>query len=648
MAIELTADTRAILEELERQGNLTRESSGFGSRETTNYFLRDSLEILTEISEVLKDQTDVLKSMVTLQEDAVTKQKREEELGEVAGAGQTEKPDRPTPEPNQGRLINERRPSMSGLLVDLKDWFVETLKGSLVLTALGGLAAGIIDGLAGGPFMKEYFNLLGDFISLDFDSVQEKLDSGALDFSDTLKGIAKFGMRFGPDGDINKTITEWKDWITGITKYDLALGIAGVLTGLAAWKVALSLATAALATGLYKTTGIDVRRNPGARKGDAGLEEAKRIQAEQEAEAKRKAEAEKAAKNARNKGSYNLPERVTGQPTGNVMSGRGSYGMDTVEGRNQIRADAAKLGGGNKFKLINNGKGIVKADGSGFASTEEAVKALENSLNPKYSKFFKGITKAFLVAGIAFTAYDAYLIYSILNSDQSDDAKKAQLYPLVGGILGAVGGATLLGFAGSFVGPWGTVIGAGVGGVLGGWFAPDALGKAVVDAFWGESPNKIAKEQAKLLDQAVAAQAQLGQQTAAAERSQMYTPMSAYGGDPTQRSTGPNASVFQELLKGSKGNYVSINGKTVRVNPDGSYTDASVVPLSKTYLDSLMNLDNAGTSTPIIIDNSTAPVTNNITNVGGSSTSTQTFINGGHPGAGTTNSLGLSKSVQGG
>ena len=157
-----------------------------------------------------------------------------------------------------------------------------------------------------------------------------------------------------------------------------------------------------------------------------------------------------------------------------------------VELKNQMVKDYP-----DRFKLESDGKLIEKLpNGKTAVVTEAMVKdILINNPPPVYGKTLKAFTKALGVVGVAFTAYDLYLLHNIFSDDTlSQNDKIEQSGPIIGQMLGGFGGAVAGAMAGSAVLPgWGTFLGSVSGGVAG-VFAGDKLGEVVAGYIVGDEP----------------------------------------------------------------------------------------------------------------------------------------------------------------
>ena len=120
-------------------------------------------------------------------------------------------------------------------------------------------------------------------------------------------------------------------------------------------------------------------------------------------------------------------------------------------------------------------------------TTQAAEDAARTITDPKYRKIYRALVKGLGVLGIAFTAVQLYELAGILNSDASDDVKQAAIVQFIVPFVSSTTLAVAGGILGTTFGPWGSLIGAVVGGV-GGAFAGDLLATYVVKWAFEENP----------------------------------------------------------------------------------------------------------------------------------------------------------------
>lgn len=121
-----------------------------------------------------------------------------------------------------------------------------------------------------------------------------------------------------------------------------------------------------------------------------------------------------------------------------------------------------------------------------FMSDAEIQDMYEQQIsNAKYKRVYRNVLKGLAFLGVALTAVEAYELYQILNSDASEDAKRAAVGTFIGGFVGALSGGAGGAALGSFFGPWGALIGgalgAGAGGFAGGYVGEWIAGWAFED-----------------------------------------------------------------------------------------------------------------------------------------------------------------------
>ena len=188
----------------------------------------------------------------------------------------------------------------------------------------------------------------------------------------------------------------------------------------------------------------------------------------------------------------------TPNPTTPKKTPSGGPPPGTVGGfdKGSVRADAAKAAP-NKFKFDKAGK-LQNVKG-GFASDADALKYLQKTLDPKYSKIFKGILKGAGILSVVISVYDAYRIYNILNNTDgtydTDDKKIAGIGPIIGPLFtGFAAGAIGSAFGFMVGGPWGALGGGIVFGLAGAFASPEVFGTMLAKALFGLTPSEADKK----------------------------------------------------------------------------------------------------------------------------------------------------------
>jgi hypothetical protein len=238
----------------------------------------------------------------------------------------------------------------------------------------------------------------------------------------------------------------------------------------------------------------------------------------------------------------------------------------------EVRADAARTLKG--YSLANNGKSLRGPDGK-MVSGDAALAELEKTLDPKYSKIFRRVSKFVRLTGWGALLVMMFEVAMILNSDMPDDQKKKALARIF--LVGASAAlfATAGAIMGSVVPGWGTLIG-GLAGGIGGYFAADYVMDSIIEALWsgGNPEQKKIREMEKASKQSEmnymgSEEGQRSKALAVAEAR-----AGAGGGTrPIQSGGNPMDSApadIQAILAGSKRNYFTAGDGTRYGNVPGS------------------------------------------------------------------------------
>lgn len=144
----------------------------------------------------------------------------------------------------------------------------------------------------------------------------------------------------------------------------------------------------------------------------------------------------------------------------------------------------------DRFSLGPQG-GLNDAATGRNATQAQINAALESQLTPKYAKALRSLRWLLGKIGLVMTAVELYQLLSVwVDPNLDDDTKIAMSAPIVGRLLGAVGGGVVgaaIATATGIGAGWGTlilgVVGAGVG-----YFAGDTLGTYVMQWLLDEAP----------------------------------------------------------------------------------------------------------------------------------------------------------------
>lgn len=165
----------------------------------------------------------------------------------------------------------------------------------------------------------------------------------------------------------------------------------------------------------------------------------------------------------------------------NVVRSFGNFRPDgTIEGPGQLaRPGVGPAPESGQFVRPRRPNGQFMSD----AEIQEMY--AQQISNAKYKRVYRNVLKGLAFLGVALTAYEAYQLYSILNSNASEQAKRAAVGTFIGGFVGALSGGAGGAALGAFFGPWGALIagalGAGVGGFAGGYIGEWIAGWAFED-----------------------------------------------------------------------------------------------------------------------------------------------------------------------
>jgi len=501
----LSLETQAIVDRLKAEGDLIR-NTGTNSIKSVNITLQKFEGVFNSISNNIAEQTKILQMQAGIATEALEATRTKEQLDEIESK-QKEK-DSDSNIDKVGDKIGESIDS------SLKKAFSLSGLGSALKTIAGVGAAGFLGYNLGKGFINTAF-------AGDGESGLEKLEAKKIEVEEKAREAFAEMKQYGAelkksvDGfkksvdDLNKNM---KDMIDEIAKLRDQLNLAKLAVGLISGFTALRWASKAM----YKWGEI-VERNmknskpkpppdpnkppknvdPEGRKGRgdtyekpgerAKYNKSNPTGAEPEGRKGRGDTYEKPGERAK----YNKSVKNAAPKSNSTYSGRTSTGMNTPEARAQLRADiAAKTGSG--YRLTKSGK-LQGPDGK-FASDEDALKYMEKTLDPKYSKVFKNLVKVLKVAGVAALLLTAYQIYDVLTNDSmSPKNKQIELGGLMGEVIGGAGGATIGAIAGAMGGPWGALIGGLTGGLVG-LFAGGYLGEWIVR--WAFDENPTAKDDA--------------------------------------------------------------------------------------------------------------------------------------------------------
>lgn len=501
---EMTADTRAILDRLKAEGDLIR-NSGTNSLRAMNVKLDKFDGLFQSINENLIEQTKFMARSLGIASDAAERARNKEQFEEVSKSSPepVSTPEPATPGSGASTSDSDRKIDAMG------DAIASAL--SLKNIALAGAGAfvgynllkGFIDEKTGGGF-TEFENNFGSFAKSLSDTGFAEIKETATDIRTSLENLT------GPDGSLTRltnsmeSVADTFERIANMGIWDVMTGIVGqigavgvgfallrakitnmrkqleagtrTVNGQTWWQRALGIGRPTAQTTVRPPIAPDIpERSPRPQGGDP--------------DPNRTRTATPRLSGAPQAGTAPSVTRTTPTaPRTYTGSGRGNGQME-MEMRQQRRADLARLRP-QRFSINSAGR-LVNAEGRTFVSDQQAIDELAKTLDPKYSKVFKGLVSLFKKIGIVLTVVAAYEIYVILVDDENyptDEAKIQALSPVIGAVLGGLGGAALGALAGAMGGPWGSLIGGIAGGIIGS-FGGSKIGFYVAKWAFDQTPN---------------------------------------------------------------------------------------------------------------------------------------------------------------
>jgi len=639
---EVSLETQAILDRLKQEGQLTR-NSGTNSISSVNIQLEQFSGLFNTIATNIVEQTAILRAGMNIQEEAIEAQKRANDLNEIARNSQGNGNGNGT-----GNDDDAGTGSKKGLLAGIKD----------VLPSIGKI--GKIAGVLGGGFFVA--NVLRGVINEKFDDAADKqIDKVKAAFGEEGINMADIKQRFTDmQTSLNSTVTNLESLNTKFES--MLLKMDAIMTKIdefsLSWDKILKWTYGLVsAWSLFKGAGYfakawELRQN---RLAELDADHEKKQRQRNRFATQRNSLLRRSLNNLR--GSLGLaPLAPEGSPSGTPPKTGGTNSDDGIKRprtgggklttpstaggtppnvgnkppatkpvakqpnvktnsgtvpKAEVRADAArKLKG---YSLANNGNSLRGPDGK-MVSGDAALAELEKTLDPKYSKIFRRISKFVRVTGWGALLVMMFEVAIILNSDMPDDQKKKALARIF--LVGA--SAALFAAAGAMMGSvvpgWGTLIGGLAGGV-GGYFAADYVMDSIIEALWGggnPEQQKI-REAEKMSGQAEmnymgSDQGQRAKALAVAEA----RAGAGYRG-PIDSGGNPMDSVpddIKKILSGSKRNYFTAGDGTFYGTVPGSGQNLRMeqIPQSAAFLQSSLAIAREGAISgmnPMVVNNIT-------------------------------------------
>lgn len=473
----ISEDTKAIISQLEMQGELIR-NTGTNSLREVNVKLDKFSDAFVSIAANISSNNQMLQNSQKMMRERAEYDRQQRDFDDLK-------------RDNEVRVKEKSDLGVKEGLKDIKD----SLSGFSMSGLVGGIGKAIGVGMAG--FVGA--NLLKGFVDERYDGAFTDMQTS---INDSLEGFDPKALTESVE-KLTTQIEQINQQVKDATD-SLLWKIAGFALSIPlGWSIAKGL-SAGIPKGVKVM--MDARR---ARVGD-GLEEARRIKAEQDAQ--------RAKRNKGPVGDFDGPNNLTqpefdpdnpNRPIGtnsevdtnkpkklNAPDGPTPFDIDTRSPRQPLVRTFASFNSDGTLKrnpaaqnFISRAKSSAytvetgRAAGTGntdgkkrgtFASKAEIEASLKDA---KQLKIFKNLVRGFAVLGLALAIYDMNRIYGIITDDSLDpELKKAAIVEEIGVLLtsGVLAGAG--GLVGVFGGPWGILIGSVIGGILGALIGPTIAG----------------------------------------------------------------------------------------------------------------------------------------------------------------------------
>ena len=509
----LSAETQAIIDELKNQGDLIR-NSGTNSVRAVNIKMDRFEGLFTSINDNLIAQTNILTSQLSAAQQKASQEetrRQYEELTPPGSTGDTAPTGRDAMEQRLTSAIDNKMKDFS-LLGSMKDLALATAGIFIGYNFLKGA----IDEATGGGFTKfegGIVNFGKQLSEIDLPSIAgtlTALNASVASLTATIDGIKK----------------SLEDIDLGNILYVLGAaftGLSTLLTGVRLWAYSKQKASEARMKTMmddFKKYVDDLKSNPNnkfdpnAVKLPGGLDD---VAADTnpirlpgtDADVNRtggggfgdgpggiklpSVETESYAPKTTRRGTPS-PRRGgnSPQPQQKLTFGQRLFSlspnldMNDPNVKSMVRKDFLEKFGDQGYRTNSAGR-IIGPD-SKYQADQKLLDSLANSLDPQYSKWFKAVVKGLGFLGIAFTVYEAYMLYGLLSSDAPDDVKEDAIVGFIGSFIGAASLGAAAGLAGAPFGGWTGLITGALGAGLGAFAGP-----AVARYIWawakGEKPT---------------------------------------------------------------------------------------------------------------------------------------------------------------
>ena len=468
-------DTQAIIDRLTAEGDLIR-NSGTNSVRSLNIKLEKFDGLFQSINANVIEQTSMMQANMGLSIEAAERSRTKEQFDEIA-----QKEDVADKKESKDKKPLSEVGNKAGDALAKGFNKIFTLKNMAAMGAIGFVGANFLKG-----FVEEYGgmkNLLKEMGVSDeslnsFDTIGEDVDKMKLQFSEFIGPEGPISKMSANLGDISTTLGELNDKFKKILDMDWttiaavafgALSTFGVV--MSAIRLRLEYMRLTLKEGLkpingrtwfQRFLGID----PKAPKGPVP-----------------EGTTPKGTNTNPRGGNPNLQGQQGTRGGGGAAAGGGGVALNpdgkSVSGNAQAKTDLRNAAARNGLRLNQSGRLVNKA--GSFVSDADALKMMMDTLDARYSTIFQKLIKFFKFIKITYGIVVLFQIWSILSNDDAyptDEDKMQALAPILGELLGVIGGAAIFGAIATMTGVgagWGTLALGFVGGVVGG-FAGHKLG----------------------------------------------------------------------------------------------------------------------------------------------------------------------------
>lgn len=188
----ISAETEAIISRLKAEGQLTR-NSGSNSIRSVKIQLNRFEDVFNTISMNIAEQTSILRKSIGIQEEAIEKQRRKEDLEEIQ---QPVKEDPPTTDSDETSAEKEKSKGLFDFLAGVGGTLLGSLKplliGSAGLFVAYNFAKGFIDEKTGGGFTRFEDSMVNTFREVDWTALGESFITFASKVPEAVIAISDF------------------------------------------------------------------------------------------------------------------------------------------------------------------------------------------------------------------------------------------------------------------------------------------------------------------------------------------------------------------------------------------------------------------------------------------------------------------------